>query len=67
MADKGPTAAIEAVESGLAAQGYIASRPSATAVYLSQQIEKPILGEGQAGAGKDELGHAIAKWAGREP
>src|SRR6185312_4017256 len=41
-----PAASIEAVESGLAAQGYIASRQIATAVYLADQIEKPILVEG---------------------
>ncbi len=64
MADTRPTASIEAVESGLAAQGYIASRQIATAVYLSQQIEKPILVEGPAGVGKTELAKAIAAWRG---
>jgi MoxR-like ATPase len=55
---------IEAVEAGLAAQGYIASRQIATAVYLSQAIEKPILVEGPAGVGKTELAKAIAAWRG---
>jgi MoxR-like ATPase len=64
VADTRPTASIEAVESGLAAQGYIASRQIATAVYLSQQIEKPILVEGPAGVGKTELAKAIAAWRG---
>ncbi|MEH2603140.1 MoxR-like ATPase [Bradyrhizobium sp. AZCC 1588] len=64
MADIRPSASIEAVESGLAAQGYIASRQIATAVYLSQQIEKPILVEGPAGVGKTELAKAIAAWRG---
>ncbi|KJC39856.1 MoxR family ATPase [Bradyrhizobium sp. LTSP857] len=66
MADQKPSTAIEAVESGLAAQGYIASRQIATAVYLSQQIEKPILVEGPAGVGKTELAKAIAAWRGME-
>nr|WP_249129180.1 MULTISPECIES: MoxR family ATPase [Bradyrhizobium] len=64
VAEQKPSIAIEAVESGLAAQGYIASRQIATAVYLSQQIEKPILVEGPAGVGKTELAKAIAAWRG---
>ena len=64
LADHRPLASIEAVESGLAAQGYIASRQIATAVYLAQQIEKPILVEGPAGVGKTELAKAIAAWRG---
>src|SRR5262249_30521111 len=64
LAEHRPVAAIEAVENGLAAQGYIASRQIATAVYLSQQIEKPILVEGPAGVGKTELAKAIAAWRG---
>ena len=66
MADNRPSASIEAVESGLAAQGYIASRQIATAVYLAQQIEKPILVEGPAGVGKTELAKAIAAWRGQK-
>ena len=64
MSDQNASTSIEAVESGLAAQGYIASRQIATAVYLSQQIEKPILVEGPAGVGKTELAKAIAAWRG---
>nr|WP_249806581.1 MoxR family ATPase [Bradyrhizobium sp. 1] len=66
VAEQKPSTAIEAVESGLAAQGYIASRQIATAVYLSQQIEKPILVEGPAGVGKTELAKAIAAWSGKK-
>ncbi|MGY3453897.1 AAA family ATPase [Bradyrhizobium sp. USDA 4353] len=57
-------ASIQAVEAGLAAQGYIASRQIATAVYLSQAIDKPVLVEGPAGVGKTELAKAIAAWRG---
>ena len=64
MPESRPLAAIEAVESGLASQGYIASRQIATAVYLSEQIAKPILVEGPAGVGKTELAKAIAGWRG---
>ena len=63
MAENRPSASIEAVESGLAAQGYIASRQIATAVYLAQQIEKPILVEGPAGVGKTELGEGDRRLA----
>src|SRR6202171_6236778 len=55
---------IEAVTSGLAAAGYIASRQIATAVYLAERIEKPILVEGSAGVGKTELAKALAAWRG---
>src|SRR6516225_8503603 len=64
VAEQRPVASIEAVENGLAAQGYIASRQIATAVYLSEQIAKPILVEGPAGVGKTELAKAIAGWRG---
>ena len=55
---------IQAVTAGLAAAGYIASKQIATAVYLAERIEKPILVEGPAGVGKTELAKALAAWRG---
>src|SRR5436309_1927447 len=59
-----PTESIEAVTRGLASAGYIASKQIATAVYLAERIEKPILVEGPAGVGKTELAKALAAWRG---
>ena len=57
-----PKTSIDAVEHGLAEANYIASRQIATAVYLGQKIDKPILVEGPAGVGKTELAKSIAAW-----
>ncbi len=65
MAEQRSSDLIADVEKGLAGAGYIASRQIATAVYLAQQIEKPILVEGPAGVGKTELAKAIAAWRGQ--
>jgi len=59
-----PTDSIDAVERGLASAGYIANRQIATAVYLAERIDKPILVEGPAGVGKTELAKALAAWRG---
>jgi len=59
-----PADSIEAVTRGLASAGYIASRQIATAIYLAEKIEKPILVEGPAGVGKTELAKALAAWRG---
>jgi MoxR-like ATPase len=57
-----PKTSIDAVERGLAQANYIASRQIATAVYLGQKIDKPILVEGPAGVGKTELAKSISAW-----
>jgi MoxR-like ATPase len=59
-----PADSIQAVTAGLASAGYIASKQIATAVYLAERIEKPILVEGPAGVGKTELAKALAAWRG---
>jgi MoxR-like ATPase len=53
---------IEAVEQGLESAGYIASRQIATAVYIANHLQKPILVEGPAGVGKTELAKSVASW-----
>ncbi|MDX1436483.1 MAG: MoxR family ATPase [Anaerolineales bacterium] len=54
------------VTSYLRQQSYIASDEISAIVYLSQQLEKPLLAEGPAGVGKTELAKAIAGATGRE-
>src|SRR5487761_2790413 len=53
---------IEAVENGLGAAGYIASRQIAAAIYMAHHLRKPILVEGPAGVGKTELAKSVATW-----
>ncbi len=57
-----PLQSIEAVDAGLSATGYIASRQIATAIYLAHHLQKPILVEGPAGVGKTELAKSVASW-----
>ena len=57
-----PLESIEAVEKGLGVAGYIASRQIATAVFLANHLQKPILVEGPAGVGKTELAKSVAAW-----
>jgi len=45
--------------------GYLASTEIATAVFLADRLEKPILVEGPAGVGKTELARAMATALGR--
>ncbi len=48
------------MSAALAAQGYLADRALALAVYLSVTLEQPLLLEGEAGVGKTEVARALA-------
>ena len=63
--DESMFASVDDVSSRLTATGYLPSREIATAVFLSDRLEKPILVEGPAGAGKTELARAFAEASGR--
>ena len=62
-----PTAApnalesVDAVQTALAAQHYIADRGLATAVYLALRRHKPLLLEGEPGVGKTEVARVLAQ------
>src|SRR5512138_3904763 len=56
---------LEAASDALARVGYLPSAEIATAVFLADRLEKPILVEGPAGVGKTELGRAFAQASGR--
>jgi MoxR-like ATPase len=52
--------------SALSRVGYFTDPKTATTVYLAGQINKPILLEGPAGAGKTELAQSVARAAGAD-
>ncbi|MDQ3327225.1 MAG: MoxR family ATPase [Chloroflexota bacterium] len=57
--DPGPVDSIDQVQSAMRAQGYIADRALATAVFLSIRLGKPLLLEGEAGVGKTEVAKTL--------
>lgn len=57
---------VEAASEGLGAAGYLPSREIATAIFLADRMEKPLLVEGPAGVGKTALALAFARATGRE-
>ena len=50
--------------SALRRVGYLTDRKSATTVFLAGKINKPVMLEGPAGAGKTELAQSVARAAG---
>ena len=52
---------IEAVQEALRTHHYICDRSLATVLFLSMQLEKPILFEGEAGVGKTEVAKVLAE------
>jgi MoxR-like ATPase len=57
---------VDEVLSRLAAQSYVADKRIATAVFLADRMQKPILVEGPAGVGKTELAKVLAAAIGTE-
>ncbi|WP_354003983.1 AAA family ATPase [Pseudotabrizicola algicola] len=58
-------ATIDATETLLADQGYVASRALATVVFLSLKLGRPLFLEGEAGVGKTEIAKTLAHALGR--
>ncbi|MBT3534636.1 MAG: MoxR family ATPase [Rhodospirillaceae bacterium] len=55
---------VDTIVAGLGEQGYITSQQIATAIFIAENLTKPILVEGSAGVGKTELALASAAWLG---
>ncbi len=59
-------ASVDDVNALLLGTSYIPDRRTVTAVYLADQLKKPLLVEGPAGVGKTELAKAVAQALGAE-
>jgi MoxR-like ATPase len=56
---------IDATETLLSGQGYVASRALATVVFLALKLGRPLFLEGEAGTGKTEIAKTLAAALGR--
>ncbi|MGN6868139.1 MAG: AAA family ATPase [Solirubrobacteraceae bacterium] len=57
---------LEQLRDALRAERYLADRPLAVSIYLSLQMGRPLLLEGEAGVGKTEVAKTLAHVLGRE-
>ena len=48
----------------LAEHGYLADDALATSLFLALRMGRPLLLEGEAGAGKTEVANVLARWTG---
>lgn len=55
-----PLGSIDEIRQAFGARGYLCDRSLATAVFLSLQLGRPLLLEGEAGVGKTELAKVLA-------
>jgi MoxR-like ATPase len=60
------TLSIEQLQSAFSAQSYVADADLATALFLSLELERPLLLEGEAGVGKTEVARTLAQVLGAE-
>lgn len=62
MAEEEPGAPVEEIKLGMKAAEYLCDDGIATALYLSGEMNKPILAEGPAGVGKTDLAKAYSRF-----
>jgi MoxR-like ATPase len=60
------TDAVRQLQVDLARFGYLADEGLATAIHLAVRLRRPLLLEGEAGAGKTEVAKTLARWTGAE-
>ena len=62
----GPPSDVSDVLDALAAHDYLADEGLATAIFLSLNLHRPLLLEGEAGVGKTEVAKVLSRWTGAE-